>query len=187
MSEIATIRRRVGDRSKAQKDIATGNGKDRSYHLQYQNVFALIVTVNDTEVTEGNDYTVDGPGGRVIFSAPPALDAVVTFDYNYAAYTDQEIQDLIDETGNTDSATVAILEELTADTARFYDYTQGETTNKRSQVFDHLMKLLENYRTKADKARKGSGVRFGKRSAPDRAPIYGRPNFEGTQDLTRYP
>lgn len=185
MSEIATIRRRVGDRSKAQKDIATGNGKDRSYHLQYQNVFGLIVTVEGTEVQINNDYTLDGAGGRVIFSAPPAEGANVSFDYNYAAYTDDEIQDLLDEQG-LDGATVAILEELTADTARFYDYSQGETTNKRSQVFDHLMKLLADYRSKSTASKKGSGVRFGKRSRPERT-VVRRPNFGGTQDLTRYP
>lgn len=185
MSEIATIRRRVGDRSKAQKDIATGNGKDRSFHLQYQNVFSLIVSVEDTELVEGNDYTLDAAGGRVIFAAPPMEQARVVFDYNYAAYTDAELTDLIAEFG-LDGATVAILEELTADTARYYDYTQGESANKRSQVFDHLMKLLETYRTKATATKKGSGVRFGKRSAPDRT-LRREPNFGGTQDLTRYP
>ncbi len=185
MSEIATIRRRIGDKVKAQKDIATGNGKDRSFHLQYQNVFNVIVAILDTEQTVGTDYTLDSEGGRVIFNAPPALNAEVTFDYNYAAYTDAEISELNQELG-IDGATVAVLEELTADTARFYDYTQGETSNKRSQVFDHLMKLLDSYREMAEKTRRGSGVRFGKRGQ-SRSTLPKPPNFGGTQDLTRYP
>lgn len=186
MSEIATLRRRVGDRTKAQRDIATGNGLDRTFHLQYDNVFSVLIQIGAAEVPS-TDYSVDGPGGRVTFNIAPEEDAKVSFDYNYAAYTDEELTEIIDEYG-LDGGTVAVLEELTADSARLYDYSQGETTNKRSQIFDHLTKLLTTYQAKAVAAKKGSGIRFGKRAAGrDLRPTHRRPNFEGTQDLTRYP
>lgn len=193
MSDIATLRRRIGDRPKAQRDIATGNGADRSFHLQFENVYSVIVTINDVEKAINIHYALDGPAGRIIFIDAPIADARVQIDYNYAAYTDQEITELVTETGSVDGATVAMLEELTADSARFYDFTQGETTNKKSQVFDHLVKLLERYQTAIANGGTGltkrrSGIRFGKRSSGREYPaLPEQPNFGGTQDLTRYP
>lgn len=185
MNELATLRRRVGDRTKAQRDIATGNGADRSFHLQYQNVFNVTVLVAAV-AADPTTYTVDSPGGRVIFNVAPAEGAEVAFDYNYAAYTDAELQEILDDEGLA-GATVAVLDELIADSARLYDYTQGETTNKRSQVFDHLLKLQERYTKAWETSKRGSGIRFGKRAAGRDLKINRRPNFGGTQDLTRYP
>jgi hypothetical protein len=190
MSDIATVRRRIGDRTKAQRDIATGNGIDRSFHLQYENVFSVIVMVADQEMAVDVDYALDGAAGRVIFVNPPADKARVQFDYNYAAYTDDEMLELLNETGSVNGATIAALEELTADSARLFDFTQGETTNKRSQVFDHLVKLLERYqKAEADSGGStgtgGKGLLIRRRIAgPTRTtpPYYG-----GTQDLTRNP
>lgn len=184
MTDIATIRRRIGDRPKAQNDIMEGNGVDRVIDLQHGNVWDVIVRIGETEIPAAN-YTVDAEPGRITFNAPPDQAAAIRISYLYATYTDEEIQELIDEYG-LDGATIAILEELTADTARFHDYSQGETSSKRSQVFDHLLKLLENYRAKATAAKRGSGLRIGKRLA-SRSSINRRPNFEGTQDLTRWP
>lgn len=162
-TQVSKLRRRIGDRAKAQKEVATGNGTERSFNLQYRNVWGLIVAVDGTEKTLGADYTVDTDAGRVIFTVAPASGAAVTFDYQWGAFSDTELQDLIDTEGEA-SAPVAALEELLADTARFYDYTQDQTTSKRSQVFDHLLKMLEYHKGAAKKATNPAGFSTGVRT-----------------------
>lgn len=170
MTDIATVRRKIGDRTKAQRDIATANGRDRVINLQYQNVFDVVVQVNEAEVTTG--FTLQSEAGRIVFDTAPTEGVPIVVDYLYAAFTNQEITDLLESEGGVKGAVIACLEELTVDTARFYDFTQGETTEKRSQVFDNLMDLLESYRKQKaadDEAeRRGSGMKMGRRTVKAR-------------------
>lgn len=170
--QISIVRRKIGDRPKAQRDIVTGNSVDRVITLQHQNVFSVVVQVGGVEMTTG--FEVQAEAGRIIFETAPAEGASVAIDYLYAAYTDQEITDLLDETGSIDGTVIACLEELTMETARFYDFTQGETSEKRSQVFDNLMKLLADYKGRKDaqdaEERRGSGMRVGKRHVGSKRP-----------------
>lgn len=57
-------------------------------------------------------------------------------------YSDDEIEQLIKDFG-VGGAVIEILNELLAGSAKFYDYTQGQTTDRRSQVFEHLKHLLD--------------------------------------------
>ena len=71
---------------------------------------------------------------------------------------------------------VIALTRLRAQAAKLNDYTQDTTTEKMSQVFDHLGKLLEEWQGKLDaalaaaaKASSGGAARFGgKRIIPSR-------------------
>lgn len=178
MNKIAAIRRKIGDKVKAQRDIVMGNSGERTIHLQYESVFEVIVQIDYVEQTEGTDYSVDYQAGRIVFQNPPVEGSRVTIDYLYAAYSNEELQGLIDETGSVNGAVIACLEELTMETARFYDFTQGETSEKKSQVFKNLMALLDSYRAKEtadnEAASKGSGVSIGKRTIarPRTRPFY---------------
>lgn len=167
MSNIATFRRKISDRVKAGKDIIEGNGVDRIVSLQNKNVWDVVIAANGDEV-DPVDYSVDAEPGRISFNTAPANGVAVSINYLYATYSDTEIEALVAETGDVDGAVIAALEELTMDTARFYDFTQGETSEKRSQVFKNLLALLDNYRTKKKEddevARRGSGLKVGRRT-----------------------
>lgn len=167
MNDIATFRRKISDRVKSGKDIIEGNGVDRVISLQNKNVWGVVVVAGDVELTD-MEYIVDAEPGRITFAEPPAIGVSVSISYLHATYSDLEIAALITETGNVDGAVIAALEELTMDTARFYDFTQGETNEKRSQVFKNLFALLESYRNKKKDeeatAKQGSGVSIGRRS-----------------------
>lgn len=73
-------------------------------------------------------------------------------DKGQRAFSDPELDELWVEAGENLSKTVFLcLEELAIDAARFADYTQNETQEKRSQVFDHLMnKLLPYWKAKSE-------------------------------------
>lgn len=182
MSDIATVRRKIGDRPKAQNDILEGNGVDRVIDLQHGNVWDVIVRVGEAELPN-TEYTIDSQPGRITFTTPPEQAASVRISYLYAAYTDDELTELLTSEGGVTGAVIACLEELTMETARFYDFTQGETSEKRSQVFKNLVELLNSYKTqKANEdatAKRGSGLTIGKRTVgpADRRTRFPRPGY----------
>lgn len=60
------------------------------------------------------------------------------------AFTDAELSDIWDEAlGDMDTATLYALQSLLSDAARLSDYTAGQTSEKRSQVFENLRKMVE--------------------------------------------
>ena len=98
--------------------------------------------------------------------------------------SDNDAAAIFVEAGEEYSTTVTIkaatrviaLTRLRAQAAKLNDYTQDTTTEKMSQVFDHLGNLLEEWQGKLSdaiksdaKARSGGAARFGgKRTIPSR-------------------
>jgi hypothetical protein len=86
------------------------------------------------------------------------------------AFSDDELQDAFDEAVESlDATTVILIEWLIADAAKFNDFTAGQTSEKKSQIFDHLVKLAAHYQGKVDTAARGVQVKIvGMRSVPPR-------------------
>lgn len=58
------------------------------------------------------------------------------------AFTDAELQALWDRAEESHTKTVLWgFDQLIASATKFTDYTQNETQEKKSQIFDHLLKL----------------------------------------------
>lgn len=69
------------------------------------------------------------------------------------AFSPDLLNDLYDEAeGNLDKAILLAYEELLSNAILFTDYTQNETSEKRSQIFTNLMKLRDLWAEKVDKA-----------------------------------
>ncbi len=73
-------------------------------------------------------------------------------DKSSRAFSDSELDSIWVEANEVLSTAIFLcIEELTISASRFNDYTQNETTEKRSQVFDHLMnKLLPYWKAKSE-------------------------------------
>lgn len=167
-ADIATFRRRIGDRVKTEQDTIVTKAGDKIFRLRFTNVFDVVVAVDSvTQASDGSVYTVDSENGRIDFVTAPGTDKTVVVDYDYAAYTDAEATSLIDTYGIKDAVIEAILE-LLANAARLYNYSQGQTKSERGKVFDNLKELLKLYQsnggfTSADGTNIGS-VSIGKRT-----------------------
>jgi hypothetical protein len=58
------------------------------------------------------------------------------------AFSDAELQRLYTRSDDNYSKTMVLgLDQLIMDAAKFSDYTQNETQEKKSQIFDHLLKV----------------------------------------------
>lgn len=176
VEQLEKLRRRIGDSSKKFVDRFEGDGNTTEYGLSYHNVFNVVVSINGSKRPDG-DYKVVASSGQILFLAAPEMDAVVDVEYSYAGYSDEQLKGMIDTYG-VNGAAVECLQELLADSARLYDYQQGQTSDKRSQVFDHLKDLLASAKEAAN-GTTGYGLVFGRRQ-PDIRPIHAE-----RLDLTR--
>lgn len=147
MDDLTKFRRKIGDKVKADKDVATGNGSTTQWHLRHENVFDLQVFIGTTLQVIGTNYTLDSSSGAVDFIAAPADEQRVTFIYKFACFTDEEAQQLITEYG-LDGAVIEALREILADSSRLMNYKQGETEVEYSVVFKQTKELLEYYENK---------------------------------------
>lgn len=160
VEEISRVRRRIGDSVKRTIQRFSGDGSETTFQLDFKNVFDVKVTINTVEIAP-SEYVVSQESGLVLFTTAPAANDVIDVEASYAGYTDAMIVDLVQNYG-VEGAIVEALQELLVDSARLYDYTQGQTTDKRSQVFDHLKDLLAS--AKADfVATSTNGVKLGRR------------------------
>lgn len=86
------------------------------------------------------------------------------------AFSDDELQDAFDAAEESiDATTVILVEWLLANAAKFNDYTAGQTSEKKSQVFSNLERLAARYQAKVDLAARGVQIKIvGMRSVPPR-------------------
>lgn len=67
------------------------------------------------------------------------------------AFTDPELQRLYVRAGeNYNRAVLLAIEQLIANAAKFNDYTQNESQEKKSQIFDHLLRLRAMWEDKVN-------------------------------------
>lgn len=69
-------------------------------------------------------------------------------DPSETTWDDDELNAIYDEAdGDFNEAVAICFEELMVNAAKFADYTQNESSEKRSQIFANLSKLADRYRS----------------------------------------
>jgi len=154
--DIARFRRAVGDQVKADQNLILGNGKMSQMFLRHENVWGLKIFF-DQDLQPNNLYSVNAQTGVVDFVDAPDNEVEITATFNFSAYSDAEITELVTEYG-VDSAIIIALEELLANASKRRDYKQADSEVKDSQIFSNIKDILAYYLTKS-----GSSVTSGKR------------------------
>lgn len=147
-NEVSVLRRRIGDTVSDASSTSMADGVSITFELPYNHVRNVSVYDNDVLVAAEN-YTVNNDSGTITFGVAPASGNLLRFDFEYSAYTDAELGSRVDEFGPK-QAVVETLLELLADSARLYDYSNGETEDKKSQVFKQLKELIDFYQERLD-------------------------------------
>lgn len=158
VNEILQVRRRVGDKAKDATETFEYQGQN-GIPLSHNNVSNVSVAVNGTAIAS-TAFTVNAAAGLVTLNDDTASgDDTVSITYVHAAYSDVEIGALIDQYGEK-GAVVEILNELLADSAKMFDYSNGATEEKQSQIFKNLKQLLELYTDSSGNVNDGSSSGF---------------------------
>lgn len=139
-AEIELVRRRIGDGRRFDTIKIIGDGEETLFSLPNTNVFSVYVRDGEDLVPDSM-FDVNSEAGKVVFYEPVALNTKYTITFGFAAFTDDQLQTMINMYG-IEGAVIECLNGLLSDSARFYDYSQGQTSDKRSQIFDHLKDML---------------------------------------------
>lgn len=93
-------------------------------------------------------------------------------DVDGTTFSDAELQAIYGAAGESWNGTLyRVYRVLTANAAKLHDYTAGESSEKRSQVFNNLLKLRDRYAlAEAGESTASNTVRFAsvKRTPPRR-------------------
>lgn len=146
MTDIEIFRMKLGDYLKPQIDKEEGDGSASIFRLTHRHIQDYEVTVDGAEQVEDTDYTMDASNGILEFTLAPNDGDIVKVQYKYAGFTDADITALVAQYSNVDNAITEGIKALMADAARRFDYTEGQSELKPSQVFAHLKQLLETHR-----------------------------------------
>jgi hypothetical protein len=151
LSDLQWLRLKIADRPRLllHDPLGVGDGANTLFKLRVAPIVAdsETVTVNGVEQTQDTDYTIDNSLGLITFTAAPAADAEVVATFQFVAFTDTELTDLLTAEGSRQRAAMEAVRWLLADQDRFLKYTFGQETVDRSGARDALQFLLEELKS----------------------------------------
>lgn len=122
MSDIDSVRLKVADRPTLRRDEWEADGVMADLRLGYAPLLetpAPRVWKDNSLQTETTHYTIDYSNGVVSIVSLPAAGAKFVFEYTSVFYSDDEVQDFLDQaSGNVTLASAYLLFSWAADAAR---------------------------------------------------------------------
>lgn len=149
IDNLTLVRKRIGDNTKTHTEVIPIGENNNTVQLTYGNVtiFSLYDQQKSTAVLqESVDYIVNSPTGTITLQYQPIEDSELVAVYSYFAFSDEELEELINAYGINGACTEAI-RWLIADSSRLHDYSRGATTESLSQVVKNLQDMLKDYST----------------------------------------
>ena len=121
LTDIERIRIKIADKSTIVRELAEGDGAAKFFKLNNQNVGtspAIQVWINNILQTDPANYSTDVVNGIVSFVTAPAVNDDIIFQYYWTLFTDNEVQDFLDENGGSvNIASAKLLYALAANAA----------------------------------------------------------------------
>ena len=150
MSTIDDLRLKILDRPQVVLDerLGTGDGSTKIFKVRHTPVMAdsQVIRVDGVEKSEGADYAFDDATGKVTFTVSPSADDVIVASYDFAAFTDSELQTFLDGSGgNVALAAGEALKTLIADRSRLVTWSRGSTKVDYDQLRSDLMEVADRF------------------------------------------
>lgn len=188
MTDLQSVRYKIGDFPIDHEEFFTGNGQKTIYRLSFGGIQNCVVTVNSVVQTDITHYKIDVRTGTIVFTTAPTSGHAIGIVYEYSAFTDAEIDDILTDQSNVNSAVLFCIDAMLAESARRHSYSQGQTKMNVNEVFEHFQKLRETYASYESMPRVvNKKSRFYNSSGADSTDL-GRGDLgrsSGTQDLSR--
>lgn len=149
LTQVDYLRKRLGDDYRFDvTDFAT-DGVLRVFQLPHTHIREddFELSIDGTPTSSG--FSVQYETGTIVFDVAPVDDKEISVEYYYSAFSDEELQQFIDEEGSISLAGVIAVEILMADAARRHDYKLADGDYKESQVFKQLKDLRTMFKNHA--------------------------------------
>lgn len=116
---VADVRKKIGDRSRIEREVVDGDGVAQFFKLTYVPVSDVQVWLNDAIQVEAVDYTVDAVNGVIEFINAPIANDKLVFQYYWSIFTDADIDGFLTESGsNVNIGAAFALLAIAADAAK---------------------------------------------------------------------
>ncbi|HNT74394.1 MAG TPA: hypothetical protein PKH77_05175 [Anaerolineae bacterium] len=147
LSDLERLRLQIQDRPRLalRESLDVGDGITTTFLTQLHPVLdgSETVLVNGVPQVAGINYTFTYALGAIEFVVAPGSGHPVVCTYQWAAFSDAELEDLLEQYATVRRAAIAALEILLADTERFIKYTFGQESVDRSATREGLERLLD--------------------------------------------
>lgn len=145
IQDLTLLRRRIGDNPNTETESFELGDSQVGIQLAYDNPTILNMydtAKQTTPLVLDTDYSING--SSIVLLYTPADGSVLTVSYTHSAFSDTELNELIEEYG-VNTATVEAVRWLMADSAKLHSYSRGATSESLDQVFKQLKDLLAEY------------------------------------------
>ena len=150
MSALDDLRLKILDRPQVVvgERVGTGDGTTKVFGLRHRPIMSGSVTVyvGGAEKTEGVDYTLDYATGKLTFESAPSDGAAVTADYEFAAFSDEDLERFLEASGgNLALAAGEALTSLIADRNRLVTWSRGDAKMDYDRLRQDLSEVARRF------------------------------------------
>jgi hypothetical protein len=150
MASISDLRLKILDRPQIVLDerVGTGDGSATVMKLAHSPVMdsTAIIRVAGVQITAPTYFTLDYSTGKLTFASAPDDGDPVVASYDFAAFTDSELQQYLDNAGgNLALAACETLLSLVADRDRLITWARGDMRLDFDQLRRDITNVAERY------------------------------------------
>jgi len=162
MATVDDLRLKILDRPQVVLDeiVGTGDGFTKLFKLRRAPVMegTIHLRIGVEEKNEGTDYEVDYTTGKLVFAEAPGEGEVVVASYDFAAFSDSELQAFLDSSGgNLALAAGEALTSLISDRSRLVTWSRSDVRIDYDKLREDLAIVARRYlsqgRTEAGRAK----------------------------------
>ncbi|MFH1676417.1 MAG: hypothetical protein ABIC40_05260 [bacterium] len=161
MATVEELRLKILDRPQVVTDerVGTGDGVKKIYKLRCVPVMADSETIRVGGLVMAGNYELDDSTGKLEFTLAPSDGAAIEAVYDFAAFTDDELQLCLDGAGgNLALAAGEALMVLLTDRTRLVNWSKGDTRIDYDQLRKDLTDAAIRYLKQGRSERGGAAV-----------------------------
>ena len=147
------VRVHIGDKVKSavKETLGQGDGTNKTYRSDMFPLVTNTITIYFTGLGQVSAIaSVDYDTGKILFAAAPTNGHTIQIDYNYAALSDEEIDEIMSGVGTGKTLLVAAncCLALAADASRWFSYVMGDKEINKNDIGRKLLDLAKEFETK---------------------------------------
>jgi len=161
MTNLEKLRLMIGDGNKlmVSDKIGVGDGVNKYFKI---NMFPIrndteILVKDSTSLTKDTDYTIDNATGLVTMASAPADKAVIkALKYEYNAFSDTELNDILNQYSNNLNMSAAhCCRALAVEASRWFSYYSGDEKVDKTKCAAHFREMAKMFEEKAKEEQSG--------------------------------
>jgi len=161
MSNRDKLRLMIGDNNKlmVSDKFGVGDGSNKYFKISMFPIRSAteILIRNSTSLTRDTDYTIDNAIGLITMtSAPSSGEALQASKYEYNAFSDSELDQILSDYGNNLNMSAAhCCRALAVESSRWFSYYSGDEKIDKTKCATHFREMVKMFEEKSSSEQAG--------------------------------